>query len=156
MKFEEILYEVGGFCKFQSLLLLILCLPRAILPLHFLLHNFISATPPHRCSFGSPEERNGSSWTFHPDVLVLRIPRQDDGSFSSCRVYDSSLTSNFSQTNRTVLCPHGWIYDQSQFTSTTASEVIFYQIKPFQSKLFCSKKRKQWRLERNYTKTEEL
>ncbi|KAM4584165.1 solute carrier family 22 member 7a [Odontesthes bonariensis] len=122
MRFEEILDDIGGFCKFQFLLLTILCLPRAILPLHFLLHNFISATPPHRCLLRIPEERNGSSWGSDSEVLALRIPRQDDGSFSSCRVYDSPLTSNLSQTNRTIICPHGWIYDQSQFSSTTSSE----------------------------------
>ncbi|KAM6939751.1 solute carrier family 22 member 7a [Xenentodon cancila] len=121
MRFEEILDDIGGFSKFQFLLLSILCLPRAILSLHFLLHNFISATPPHRCSLRHPEERNGSIWVSDPEILALRIPLQDDGSFSSCRVYDS-LTNNLSQANRTVLCPHGWIYDQSEFTSTTSSE----------------------------------
>ncbi|XP_041839017.1 solute carrier family 22 member 7a [Melanotaenia boesemani] len=122
MRFEEILDDIGGFNKFQILLLVILCLPRAILPLHFLLHNFISATPPHRCSLSGPEETNGSRWAPDSKTLALRIPRQDDGSFSSCRVYDSSPSSNLSQANRTVLCPDGWIYDLSQFSSTTASE----------------------------------
>lgn len=122
MRFEDILHEVGGFCKFQAVILLILCLPRVILPLHFLMHNFISATPPHRCSLGGQEERNGS-WESNQDELALRIPRQDDGSFSSCRVYEPPLTSNLSQTNRTVPCVHGWTYDRSQFVSTTATEV---------------------------------
>ncbi|KAF7213317.1 solute carrier family 22 member 7a [Nothobranchius furzeri] len=122
MRFEEVLHEVGGFCKYQFLVLLVLCLPRAILPLHFLLHNFVSATPPHRCSLGSPEERNGSNIPLIPEMLVLRIPRHKDGSFSSCRVYDPLLTNNLSWENRTVLCPHGWVYDQSQFISTTTSE----------------------------------
>ncbi|KAM7394830.1 hypothetical protein PAMP_021610 [Pampus punctatissimus] len=118
MRFEEILDEVGGFSKFQFLLLLILCLPRAILPLHFLLHNFISATPPHRCSLGVQE---GPLSSDH-DVLALSIPRQDNGSFSSCRVYDPLPTSDLDHRNTTAPCPYGWIYDQSQFSSTTATE----------------------------------
>lgn len=114
MRFEEVLEDVGGFSKFQVLVVSILCFPRIILPLHFLLHNFISATPPHRCALRGPEE---------PDLeaLDLRIPRQDNGSFSSCRVY--SPPSELLQRNRTEPCPQGWVYDRSQFSSTTASEV---------------------------------
>ncbi|KAF6718912.1 Solute carrier family 22 member 7 [Oryzias melastigma] len=122
MRFEEILDDVGGFSKFQFLLLIILCLPRAILPLHFLLHNFISATPPHRCSLGSPEDSNGSSWEVDPEVLALRIPREEDGSFSSCRVFEAPLSSNLSRANGTVACQHGWTYDHTQLSSTTSSE----------------------------------
>ncbi|XP_070778751.1 solute carrier family 22 member 7a [Enoplosus armatus] len=122
MRFEEILDDVGGFSKFQFLLLFILCLPRAILPLHFLLHNFVSATPPHRCALGSPEDGDGVSLSSDPEALALRIPRQDDGSLSSCRVYDPPLTFDLGQGNRTAPCPYGWIYNQSQFSSTTASE----------------------------------
>ncbi|XP_041789476.1 solute carrier family 22 member 7a [Chelmon rostratus] len=120
MRFEEILDDVGGFSRFQFLLLCILCLPRAILPLHFLLHNFVSATPPHRCALESPED--GERMLQSSDPEALRIPRRDDGSFSSCRVYDTPLTFDLEQTNRTAPCPHGWIYDQSQFSSTTATE----------------------------------
>eukprot|EP00064_Thunnus_orientalis_P009153 superscaffoldBa00001146_g9176 len=122
MRFEEILDDVGGFSKFQFLLLFILCLPRAILPLHFLLHNFVSATPSHHCALGSQEDGGEGLLSSDPEALALRIPRQDDGSFSSCRVYDPPLTSNLSHRNTTAPCPHGWIYDQSQFSSTTATE----------------------------------
>ncbi|XP_049900850.1 solute carrier family 22 member 7-like [Epinephelus moara] len=122
MRFEEVLDDVGGFSKFQFVLLFILCFPRAILPLHFLLHNFVSATPPHRCALGSPEDGDGMSLSADPEGLALRIPRQDDDSLSSCRVYDPPLTSGLNPQNRTAPCPHGWIYDQSQFSSTTATE----------------------------------
>ncbi|XP_040893149.1 solute carrier family 22 member 7a [Toxotes jaculatrix] len=119
MRFEEILDEVGSFSRFQFLLLFILCLPRAILALHFLLHNFISATPPHRCALSALED-----WGSDPEALALRIPRQDDSSFSSCRIYDPPLTFDplGQEENRTAPCPHGWIYNQSQFSSTTATE----------------------------------
>ncbi|XP_060889875.1 solute carrier family 22 member 7a [Labrus mixtus] len=120
MRFEEILDDVGGFSRFQFMILLILCLPRAILPLHFLLHNFVSATPSHRCALAGPDD--GVSPSADPGSLALRIPRQEDGSFSSCRVYDPPLSPDFDQGNMSAPCPHGWIYDQSQFSSTTATE----------------------------------
>ncbi|XP_053192353.1 solute carrier family 22 member 7a [Scomber japonicus] len=116
MRFDQILDDVGGFSKYQFLVLSILCLPRSILPLHFLLHNFVSATPPHRCALGSQEDGSG------PEALALRIPRRDDGSFSSCKVYAPPLTSDLSHGNTTAPCPHGWIYNQSQLSSTTVTE----------------------------------
>ncbi|KAM7009300.1 solute carrier family 22 member 7a isoform 2-T2 [Tautogolabrus adspersus] len=122
MRFEEILDDVGGFSRFQFMILLILCLPRAILPLHFLLHNFVSATPSHRCALTSPDYGDGLSSSAEPRSLALRIPRQEDGSFSSCRLYDPPLSLDFDQSNMTAPCLHGWIYDQSQFSSTTATE----------------------------------
>lgn len=102
MRFEDILEVVGGFSRFQLLTLCILCLPRAILPLHFLLHNFVSATPPHRCA-----SQGGTAWPLE----VSPPPLHDVG---SCTVYDG---------NNSVPCTGGWTYDRSQFTSTTVTEV---------------------------------
>lgn len=116
MRFEEVLDGVGGFSRFQLLLLFILCVPRAILPLHFLLPNFISATPPHRCALGSPEDAE-------PGAPALWIPRQDDGSLSSCSVYEAAPASELDRGNATAPCSHGWIYNESRAHSTTASEV---------------------------------
>lgn len=122
MRFEDILDDVGGFSRFQCLTLCILCLPRAILPLHFLLHNFISATPPHHCAPVPPESSGGVVW-LAADHEALRVPFQNNGSLGSCGVDDSPQTLDLRQGNRTVPCPHGWIYDKSQFVSTTATEV---------------------------------
>ncbi|KAJ3614359.1 hypothetical protein NHX12_017933 [Muraenolepis orangiensis] len=104
MRFEDLLEELGGFSKFQFLVLLLLSLPRLILPLHFLLHNFISATPPHRCS------------TLGGLSSPLGTPTLEDGYPGSCEVFFNSSNTS------TSTCPHGWIYDRSQFSSTTATE----------------------------------
>lgn len=104
MKFEDVLEVVGGFSRFQLLTLCILCLPRAILPLHFLLHNFVSATPRHHCA-----SQEVTAWP-----LEVSPPSLQDVAVGSCTVYDG---------NASVSCPEGWTYDQSQFTSTTATEV---------------------------------
>ncbi|XP_061737161.1 solute carrier family 22 member 7a [Nerophis ophidion] len=103
MRFEEILDEVGGFSRFQFVLLSVLCVPRAILPLHFLLHNFVSATPAHRCR------------SLHANI--------SNTTWDSCTLHqDQGQDQDQTGTNRTGSCPHGWIYDTSEFTSTTATE----------------------------------
>lgn len=110
MKFDDILENVGGFSRFQFLTLSILCLPRAILPLHFLLHNFISETPPHRCTSGTAGKEEQVMFLSSDQQLL----HQNNGSIPSCTIRDG---------NRTLRCPSGWIYDQSEFSSTTATEV---------------------------------
>ncbi|KAI4901773.1 hypothetical protein NFI96_013652 [Prochilodus magdalenae] len=117
MHFEGILEEVGGFHRFQFLVLHILCIPRVVLPLHFLLHNFISAVPQHHCTLVHLDRRYG-------DSTPLPLPQDPDGSQSSCRQFPEpdNVTSSGSGSNETVPCQHGWTYDQSLFKSTTATE----------------------------------
>ncbi|XP_073682253.1 solute carrier family 22 member 7a [Garra rufa] len=131
MRFEDILHEIGGFSKFQFLVLYILWLPRIILPLHFLLHNFISGVPPHHCALPHLDGTGKDSAEVSAQILALGIPHNADGSYSSCKMYplpldfdpngDLSLVYG-NRTNVSVPCQHGWVYDRSQFTSTTATE----------------------------------
>ncbi|XP_064174023.1 solute carrier family 22 member 7a isoform X1 [Anguilla rostrata] len=125
MRFEDVLLQVGGFSRFQFLLLFLLSLPRLILPSHFLLHNFISGVPSHRCAI--PDLPEGGA-TADADTLSLHLPREPDGSLSSCRAYASPrllrphATGNSSNASATVPCQHGWVYNSSQFLSTTATQ----------------------------------
>ncbi|XP_066553139.1 solute carrier family 22 member 7a [Amia ocellicauda] len=124
MRFDELLQEVGAFSRFQCMVILILCIPRVIMPFHFLLHNFISAVPPHHCALS--RLHNGSLAPELPEaqVLLLQIPREHDGSLSSCTVFTPLQLPPFSGniTNTTIPCPHGWVYNHSQFLSTTATQ----------------------------------
>uniref|UniRef100_A0A672T913 Solute carrier family 22 member 7-like n=1 Tax=Sinocyclocheilus grahami TaxID=75366 RepID=A0A672T913_SINGR len=136
MRFEDILHEIGGFNKFQFLVLYILWLPRVILPLHFLLHNFISGVPPHHCALPHLDDRytagtEKDSAEVSAQILALGIPHNADGSYSSCKMYplplDFDPNANLplvygNRSNVSVPCQHGWVYDHSQFTSTTATE----------------------------------
>uniref|UniRef100_A0A8B9F164 Solute carrier family 22 member 7 n=1 Tax=Amazona collaria TaxID=241587 RepID=A0A8B9F164_9PSIT len=126
MKFEDLFLEIGGFGRFQILVLFILCLPRINLPMHFLLHNFLAATPPHHCAI-PPQEAFENLTT--EEVLLISIPRDPDGTFRSCEMFsqpqfqlllNSSLQPENSST--TQHCQHGWVYDHSQFTSTIATQ----------------------------------
>ncbi|XP_036403098.1 solute carrier family 22 member 7-like [Megalops cyprinoides] len=123
MRFEEVLEEVGGFSRFQFLVLHLLCFPRVILPFHFLLHNFISGVPPHRCAL--PHLEDGGAFA-DAETLSLNIPQDPDGSLSSCRSFASPRlhppSGNLSNVSDTVPCQHGWVYNRSQLLSTTATQ----------------------------------
>ncbi|KAM3930694.1 solute carrier family 22 member 7-like isoform 2-T2 [Leptodactylus fuscus] len=127
LTFDDLLHEAGGFGKFQVLTLLILCIPRIILPLHFLQHIFISAVPPHHCTI--PDHRNPGNLS-QEDLLLINIPQEPDGSFSSCKMFSEpqpQLLLNRSQgvmVNRSWLqsCDQGWDYDHTTFSSTTVTQ----------------------------------
>uniref|UniRef100_A0A8C3KBL0 Solute carrier family 22 member 7 n=1 Tax=Calidris pygmaea TaxID=425635 RepID=A0A8C3KBL0_9CHAR len=126
MKFEDLLLEIGGFGRFQILILFILCLPRINLPMHFLLHNFLAATPSHRCAV--PHQEAFVNLTVE-EVLLISIPREPDGTFRSCEMFSQPqfhllLNSSLQPENDSIIqpCQHGWVYDHSQFTSTISTQ----------------------------------
>ncbi|KAM4041704.1 solute carrier family 22 member 7-like isoform 2-T2 [Anomaloglossus baeobatrachus] len=89
------------------------------------LHIFISAVPPHHCSI--PDHRNPGNLR-QEDLLLLNIPQEDDGSFSSCQMFSEPQPHlNMSQgmmVNRSLLqsCDQGWEYQRSIFSSTTVTQ----------------------------------
>ncbi|KAF1424297.1 Solute carrier family 22 member 7, partial [Spheniscus mendiculus] len=126
MKFEDLLLEIGGFGRFQILILFILCLPRINLPMHFLLHNFLAATPSHHCAI--PHQEAFVNLTME-EVLLISIPREPDGTFRSCEMFSQPqfhllLNSSLQPENNSIIqhCQHGWVYDDSQFTSTISTQ----------------------------------
>ncbi|XP_061331213.1 solute carrier family 22 member 7 [Pezoporus flaviventris] len=126
MKFEDLFLEIGGFGRFQIWVLFILCLPRINLPMHFLLHNFLAATPPHHCAIPAQEAFENLTTE---EVLLISIPRDPDGTFSSCEMFSQPqfqllLNSSLQPENSSIIqhCQHGWVYDHSQFTSTIATQ----------------------------------
>ncbi|XP_066107036.1 solute carrier family 22 member 7 isoform X1 [Saccopteryx bilineata] len=131
MGFEELLEQVGGFGPFQLRNVALLALPRILLPMHFLLPNFLAAVPAHHCALpGAPANLS------HQDTwLAAYLPREPDGTFSSClqfthpqalpnmTLWGEGQNPGESQSEpSTVPCPHGWEYDHSEFSSTTATE----------------------------------
>ncbi|NXG53098.1 S22A7 protein, partial [Psilopogon haemacephalus] len=127
MKFEDLLLEIGGFGRFQFLILFSLCLLRINLPMHFLLHNFLAATPPHHCAI--PQHEALVNLTAE-QVLLVSIPRQPDGTFKSCEMFSQPQlhlllnSSSLQAENDSIVqhCQHGWVYDHSQFTSTISTQ----------------------------------
>ncbi|NXP87062.1 S22A7 protein, partial [Passerina amoena] len=111
----------------QILILAILCLTRINLPMHFLLHNFLAATPSHHCAI--PHQEAFVNLT-REEVLLISIPQKADGTFSSCEMFSQPqfhllLNSSLQPENKSIIqhCQHGWVYDHSQFTSTISTQV---------------------------------
>ncbi|XP_071754682.2 solute carrier family 22 member 7-like [Centroberyx gerrardi] len=127
MKFENILEEIDGFGPFQIVIIIILCAPRIVLPCHFLLSNFIGAVPPHRCDISKLDDGELFRTLTQEEKLAVSLPVQKDGSPKSCEMFAEpqfQLLSNVSNGTYmpTVQCQSGWVYDNSTFTSTLATE----------------------------------
>lgn len=127
MNFEDVLEEVGSFGQFQVLMLFLLCLPRLILPMHFLLHNFLAAIPPHRCTILHQDQFANLT---EEQLLLISLPRDSEEAFSSCKMFTEpqfhllpNSTEEPANATSVQSCQHGWVYDQSQFTSTIATQV---------------------------------
>ncbi|XP_078535045.1 solute carrier family 22 member 7-like [Lissotriton helveticus] len=134
MKLEELLQEAGGFGRFQIFILVLLFIHRATLSAHFLLTNFLAVVPPHRCALQNKDVLGNLT---EAELLLISIPRQPDGTFSSCKMYREpqwhllenstwGQPTNFTwgppNTSLIQSCQHGWEYDHSQFISTIATQ----------------------------------
>ncbi|KAJ3614612.1 hypothetical protein NHX12_018183, partial [Muraenolepis orangiensis] len=152
MKFDHVLSEIGGFGRFQVVLVLIQAISRLSLPCHFLLNNFMAVVPAHHCALDlldpfsldlDPLVSLDHLGTFQNLTLDQRqtvgAPRRQDGSPDPCLVYlepqyqllsnksKSSSPHNKSNTTSTqdlpvVQCKRGWVYENSTFRSTIVTE----------------------------------
>lgn len=132
MGFEELLDQVGGFGPFQLRNVVLLALPRMILPMHFLLPIFLAAVPAHRCALpGIP-----ANFSQQDAWLEGYLPQEPDGTLSSCLRFthpqsppnttlrgEGQSPAELQNEPSTVPCPQGWEYDRSEFSSTIATEV---------------------------------
>lgn len=127
MKFESILSEINGFGKFQIMIVLIQSVSRITLPAHFLLNIFIAAVPHHHCTTDVWLAEDAFKNLTPNQKLSVSIPLEEEGKKSSCLMYskpqyqllfNNSITTNITKEP----CQNGWVYDNSTFKSTLASE----------------------------------
>ncbi|XP_035618023.1 solute carrier family 22 member 7-like [Oncorhynchus keta] len=126
MKFDNILEEIDGCGWFQVLIVTLLCIPRVILPCHFLLNNFIAAVPSHHCDLSALDDGSLFGNLTQEQRLTVSVPVQEDGTPSSCKMFPEPQFHILSNSNNsdlvTVPCQNGWVYDNSTFKSTMATE----------------------------------
>ncbi|XP_057699013.1 solute carrier family 22 member 7-like isoform X3 [Corythoichthys intestinalis] len=127
MKFEAILADIGGFGKFQKMIIAINFMSRFTLPCHFLLNNFIAAIPAHHCRIPSVDSEGIFGNLSLADMFTISIPLEDDGTRSSCRMFAEPqyhLLLNKSDVTQvpTLPCVDGWVYDNTTFKSTMTAE----------------------------------
>jgi OCT family organic anion transporter-like MFS transporter 7 len=135
MKFDNVLSEINGFGKFQTMIVLIQSLSRMTLPCHFLLNNFIAAVPSHHCDLSALDDEGVFGNLTQEQRLTVSIPVQEDGTPSSCKMFPEPqfhLLSNSNDSDlATVPCQNGWVYDNSTFKSTLATEVSLFLFQLF-------------------------
>ena len=133
MKFDDILAEVTGFGRFQLMTILLMTAARMTLPFHYLLNNFIAAVPSHHCDITSLDYGDAFRNLSHEDRLIVSIPVEEDGTLSSCQMFaepqyhlliDSANVTDLPA----VPCQNGWVYDNTTFKSTLATEVSLIYI----------------------------
>ncbi|KAM6972468.1 solute carrier family 22 member 7-like [Aplochiton taeniatus] len=127
MKFEDLLSDINGFGKFQMMIITISFIGRFTLPCHFMLNNFIAVVPSHHCDISAFEDEDIFSNLTQEQRLAVSIPFKEDGTPNSCEMFvepQYHLLYNSSNVTGlpTVHCPDGWVYDNSTFKSTLATE----------------------------------
>ncbi|XP_062376065.1 solute carrier family 22 member 7-like isoform X2 [Sardina pilchardus] len=127
MKFENILAETDGFGRFQIALIVLLVVPRITLPCHFLLNNFIAATPSHHCDFSGLDTEGVFENLTAEQRLAVSLPTRADGTPSSCLMFpEPQFHLLLNSSNTTTLpagpCQNGWVFDNSTFKSTLATQ----------------------------------
>ncbi|KAK0139506.1 Solute carrier family 22 member 7 [Merluccius polli] len=128
MKFENILEDINGFGRFQKMMVVISFISRFSMPCHFILNNFIAVVPSHHCDLTSLDV-DGTAFrniTLEQNVIV-GVPMQEDGKPSSCLMYKEPqyhllLGDSNGSRPQTVPCQTGWVFDNSTFKSTLATE----------------------------------
>lgn len=128
MTFENILGEINGFGPFQITTVILLLIPRIILPCHFLLNNFIGDLPPHRCDISTLDNGGIFRNLTQEQMLTVSIPVRENGQTESCEMFAEpqfQLLANPSNHTGlpTVQCQSGWVYGNSTFASTVTAEV---------------------------------
>ncbi|KAJ8013823.1 hypothetical protein DPEC_G00033790 [Dallia pectoralis] len=123
MKFEHVLSDINGFGRFQILIITISFVSRFSLPCHFILGNFIAAVPAHHCAL---DDTGVIQNLTQEQRLTVSLPVQEDGTPSSCKMFlepQFHLLNNSNDSDQVIVpCQNGWVYDNSTFKSTIATE----------------------------------